>query len=101
MHPDLYTDKSFIYPAIVFSSLIIIPQSFSTSSDGVSLLNQSLEPLVPSLVALIDRPPSDGVSMRACENAAAALAFLASTDIGETLNPSGRHDMELMFPLFG
>lgn len=55
---------------------------FASSNDGVALLSQALEPVVPALVALIDQPMQDGISCRACENAAATLAGLASTDEG-------------------
>ncbi len=55
---------------------------FAMSSQGVKLLHPTLDLVVPALVALIERPKDEGVSLRACENAAATLSSLASTDDG-------------------
>jgi hypothetical protein len=52
------------------------------STQGVSLLGPSLDPVVQALVTLMDRPKDDGVSLRACENAVTALANLSTTDPG-------------------
>ena len=62
--------------------LVPISQRFSMSNDGVALLSRTLDPLVPSLVTMINQPKEEGVSCHACENAAATLSHLASTDAG-------------------
>lgn len=55
---------------------------FSQSNDGVQLLAPGLDLIVPALVSLIEEHKQDGVSCRACENAAAMLSGAATTDDG-------------------
>ncbi|GAX81056.1 hypothetical protein CEUSTIGMA_g8491.t1 [Chlamydomonas eustigma] len=55
---------------------------FTMSTQGVSLLGPSLDPVVQALVILMDRPKDDGVSLTACENAVTALASLSTADLG-------------------
>lgn len=50
--------------------------------DGVKLLNTVLEMVVPALVRLTQQPKDDGYTLKACENAAATLAGIATTDEG-------------------
>mmetsp|Transcript_30967 Transcript_30967/g.68609 ORF Transcript_30967/g.68609 Transcript_30967/m.68609 type:complete len:382 (+) Transcript_30967:207-1352(+) len=57
-------------------------RQYSNSNDGVGLLSKELPMVVPALVTLINSPKEDGISIRACENAAATLAGIASTDKG-------------------
>ncbi|KAG1668019.1 hypothetical protein FOA52_006552 [Chlamydomonas sp. UWO 241] len=57
-------------------------RTFAFSCDGAQLLGNFLEPVVPSLAATIDRAAADTDGMRACINAATALASLCTTDAG-------------------
>lgn len=57
-------------------------REFSKSNDGVALLNTVLDTVVPALVELIIDNLDKRITMKACENAAATLGGIATTDAG-------------------
>eukprot|EP00798_Chlamydomonas_sp_ICE-L_P019287 gene19287-25931_t len=61
----------------------VFSSEFSKSSDGVGLLKTVFSTVVPALVILINNDDEwEGITLKACENAAATLAGIASTDDG-------------------
>ncbi|KAF5842125.1 hypothetical protein DUNSADRAFT_9084 [Dunaliella salina] len=55
---------------------------FSMSRDGLGLLNQVLDLVVPALAELVMRPKEDGISLKACENAVSTMAGVATMEAG-------------------
>mmetsp|Transcript_34988 Transcript_34988/g.62909 ORF Transcript_34988/g.62909 Transcript_34988/m.62909 type:complete len:389 (-) Transcript_34988:967-2133(-) len=55
---------------------------FASCYDGVNLLGPTLPRAVPALVLLCTTPSDEGVSLKACEHAAAALAGICINDEG-------------------
>ncbi len=47
-----------------YNPWLFAPQVFSNSNDGVALLGGVLNDVVPALVALVNQPPEDGISIK-------------------------------------